>query len=184
MSNWSDPTIVVAIILGVIANLWHVVNLYHARKERRSERLWEEYRTTVVDPMRGALKDLLDPARYLMRASRRDARPDAAEWKKFGDELGWLLNAVELVCAKADRHPETLKQDWSELADRQRQRILELVDKSPDSAEWDLESVRRRLSSYDNVFGDRLREQWHAMTGVANAGLFARSIRFPGRRRS
>lgn len=181
MSSWSDPAICVAIILGVAANVWHAINLCRTQKEKRNALLWEEYRTTVVDAMRGALKDLLGPARYLAVASRSDTRPNTAEWKKFRDNLALLLNAVELICAKADRHPETIGQDWSELADRENGRILDLV--GGDIAECDLESVRKQLVSYGHVFEDRLREQWRAMTGIASGGLCARLKRFLGGRR-
>ncbi len=182
MPDWSDPAIVVAIALGVVANLWHCVNLYLGQREKRKEQLREEYRTNVVDPMRASLKGLLEPARDLMIASQRHIGPNAAEWKEFSANLAWLLNAVELACGKADKHPETIRRDWRELADRQNKRILDLL--GGDSAECDLESMCKRLSSYDDVFEDRLREQWRAMTGISNAGLFARSMRFPGKRRS
>lgn len=182
MSNWLDPAIIVAIVLGAIANMWYCINLYLGQKEKRREQLWEEYSTNIVDPMRVSLNNLQEPARYLMVASHTDTRPDAAEWKEFNVNLAWRLNAVEIACGKADKRPETIRRDWRELADRQNKRILDLG--SSDSAECDLESVCKQILSYDDVFEDRLHKQWRAMTGISNAGLFARSMRFPGKRRS
>ena len=178
MSEWTDPKIVTAVSAGITGAVLSLVsichNVYSSRKhDKRTRRMmaWNEYKENIVDPLREALKNVSKTATdlYMWRAR---GLPNSEERKLFFIDLGRKLNSVEIESGKADRHPMSAKQNWTDLADIENQKIFDYIktynldEEEPKNLPKSLDELSGLLNSYGQTFEKRLRERWKDATGI------------------
>ena len=158
MSEWFNPPVLVAIILGILAHAWNFWRYYETRNRKKGDILWEEYRLTIDDPLRAALRNSKEIARDLYSKDIEDM-PDVPE---IHGRLAISLNDIELICAKADGHPESAERDWGEVADCRNAHIMDLLGKKP----ADMREIREAFRSYEMEIEKRLLRQLKNMKGI------------------
>lgn len=182
MSEWSDTRILIAAVTGIFLVLSNFGSLFlsinNEKRARRNEKRtknaenWEQYRETVVEPLRFSLRKLREPIQDIF-SWIHDCPPSGEKRKQFFVHLSMLLNEIEIECAKADRHPGSLHPNLSALAEAENQKIFDLFESNnmfDDESEkfiMNLEKLQHYLTSYDHIFEEHIRKQWCHMMDIS-----------------
>lgn len=158
MSGWSDPAVLVAIMLGIFANVWNLWKYCADKKRKNSDMLWEEYRSTIDERLRSELKNSKDIALDLYLKQRRDV----SEVQEVRGRLSIALNAIDLTCVKADKHPKSVEKDWSKVSECHNERIKDLIEKQPIK----FEEIQESFHSYEMKIEERLLRQMKNMKKI------------------
>ena len=182
MSEWSDTRIIIAAATGVLLVLSSFGSLFlgisNERRARRNEKRtknaenWEQYRETIVEPLRFSLRKLRDPIQTIF-SWIHDCPPSGEKRKEFFVHLSTLLNEIEVECAKADGHPRSLHHNLSAVAEVENQKIFDLIelnnmfDEESEKFIMNLKKLQDYLTSYDRIFEEHIRKQWCHMMKIS-----------------
>lgn len=169
MMAWDKSTItavlsVVGAFTGAGSLIWHIFRSRQESREKQNEKRWREYEDSIYKNFQAKAHDLRTCVdRYLNRYENHNTRECCIL-------ISQLLNDVENMCAKTDKHPQTIDPTWEDFHEINEERIYDYIDKyiidSTDIRPAELRELRRLLQRYAGDLDGRLRKQRDKMMVV------------------